>query len=173
MLPSDLRPPVLCQPYQSRWSQRVYQYTEEKGVFQIYHDSALEVNKEDLNAEDSYFTNKGNEELQVNYIGMESMCDCCSTSFQSRSALHRYIKSGCNALGRKTVVETGTDPPSSRPVHCFTAKLSASGSCLAFRGWSYATTLIIFDPAVLSAISNPDTTVYLDTGCRVSLVDKT
>ena len=51
-------------------------------------------------------------------------------------------------------------------------KLSAPGSGLAFRSWSYATTLITFDPAILPAISNPNLLVCLDTGCGVSLVDK-
>ena len=100
------------------------------------------------------------------------MCDCCSTSFQSRSALHRHIKSGCNVFERRVVEETGSDPPSPRPVLCSTAKLSAPGSGLAFRDWSYATTSITFDPAILPAISDPDTLVCLDTGCGVRLVDK-
>lgn len=34
-------------------------------------------------------------------------------------------------------------------------------------------TSIIFDSAILPGIGNPDTLVYLDTGYRVSLVDKT
>ena len=122
--------------------------------------------------ESSYFTNEGYEELQVNFVGIESMCDHCSTSFQSCSALQKHIKSGCNALGRRAMEETGSDPPSPRPVLCSAAKLSAPGFGLAFRGWSYATTSIIFDPAILSAISNPDSSACLDTGCGVSLVDK-
>ena len=98
------------------------------------------------------------------------MCDCCST--QSCSALYRHIKSGCNVLERSAVAETSAEPLSSRPVLRFAAKLSALGSGLAFRGWSYITTLITFDPMILPAISDPDTLVYLDTGCGVSLVDK-
>ena len=101
------------------------------------------------------------------------MCDRCLASFQSRSALHRHIKSRCNALEKITVAETGSDPTSPRPVLCSAAKLSAPGSGLAFRGWSHATTSITFDPALLPAISDPDTSVCLDTGCGVSLVDKT
>ena len=100
------------------------------------------------------------------------MCNRYSTSFQSRFTLHRHIKSGCNTLGRRPVEETGSDPPSSRPVLRFVAKLSVPDSGLAFKGWSYVTTLITFDPAILTAISDPDTSVCLDTGCGVSLVDK-
>ena len=160
------------QPYQSRQSPRVYQHAEEKGVYQIDDDPAPEVDEEDGDAESFYFTNEGYEELQVNFVGIESMCDRCSTSFQSHSTFHRHIKSGCNTLVRRAMEETGSDPPFSRPVLRSTAKLSAPGSGLVFRGWSYATTSITFDPAILLAISDPDTSVCLDIGCRVSLVDK-
>lgn len=101
------------------------------------------------------------------------MCDCYSTSFQSHFTFHRYIKSGCNIFGRVFVVETGLDPPFSRPVFHFVAKLSAPGFGLAFRGWSYTTTPITFNPAILPAIGDPNTLECLDTGCGVSLVDKT
>lgn len=170
---SDLHPPVPRQLYQSSQSQHVYQYTEEKEVYQIDNDLAPEVDEEDLDANSSYFTNKGYEELQVNFVGIKSMCDCYSTSFQSYSALHRHIKSGCNTLRRIAVAKTGSDPPSVRLVFYSTAKLSALGSGLAFRGWSYATISIIFDLAILPYIGNPNTSVCLDTGCGVSLMDKT
>ena len=127
---------------------------------------------EDFPKSKTYYTNEPYDELQVNFVRIESMCDRCSTSFQSRSILHRHIKSGCNALVRRVVEETSSDPPSSRPILCSAAKLSAPGSGLAFRVWSYAMTSITFDPAILPAISNPDTLVCLDTGCGVSLVDK-
>lgn len=100
------------------------------------------------------------------------MCDHCFISFQSRSALHRHIKSSCNALVRGAMEEMGSDPSSSRPVLCSAAKLSAPGSGLVFRDWSYVTTSITFDPAILPAISDFDTSVYLDIGCEVSLVNK-
>ena len=101
------------------------------------------------------------------------MCDRCSASFQSRSTLHRYIESGCNALEGIAIAETGSDPPSPRPILCSAAKLSTSGSGLAFRSWSYAMTSITFDPALLPAISDPNISVCLDIDCGVSLVNKT
>ena len=61
MPPSDLRPPVLHQPYQSGQSQRVYQYAEKKRVYQIDNDPTPEIDEEDLDAENSYFTNEGYE----------------------------------------------------------------------------------------------------------------
>lgn len=167
------RQAVPRQPYQSEPPQRAYQRAEEKGVYQIDDDPAPKIDGENLDAENSYFTNEGYDKLQVNFVGIESMYDCCSASFQSRSALHRYIKSRCNALERIAVPETGSYPSSPRPILCSAAKMSAPGSVLAFRGWSYATTSITFDPALLPAISDPDTSVCLDTGCGVSLVDKT
>lgn len=173
MLLSDLRPPVPCQSYQSGQSQHVYQYAEEKRVYQIDDNPAFEIDEKDLNAENSYFTNKGYKELQINFVETKSICDCCLTSFQSCFALYRHIKSGCNALKRITVAETGLDLSSPRPVLYFTAKLSVLGSDLAFKGWSYTTTLITFDLAILPTISNPDTLVYLNTDCGVNLVDIT
>ena len=70
-------------------------------------------------------------------------------------------------------METGPSPSSARPILKSTATLTAPGSGLAFRGWSYATTLITFDSAILLAVGYPNTLVYLDIGCGVSLVDKT
>ena len=127
---------------------------------------------EDFPESETYYTNESYDEFRVNFVEIESMYDRCSISFQSRSALHRYINLGCDALVRRAVEETSSDPPSSRPILRSAAKLSALGSGLAFRGWSYATTLITFDPEILRAISDPDTSVCLDKGYGVSLVDK-
>ena len=164
---------VPYQPYQLGPPQCAYQRAKEKGIYEIDNDPAPEIDEEDLDAENSYFANKGYDKLQVNFVAIESMYDHCSASFQSRSALHRHIKSGWNALKKIVVAETGSDLPFPRPILCSAAKLSAPGSGLAFRDWSYTTTLITFDPALLPAVSNPDTSVCLDTGCGVSLVDKT
>lgn len=79
---------VSQQPYQSRQSPHIYQYTEKKKIYPIDSDLAFEIDEEDGNAEGSYFTNKGYEELQVKFVGIKSIYDRCSTSFQSYSALH-------------------------------------------------------------------------------------
>ena len=169
----NFRQAVPRQPYQSGPPQRAYHRAEEKGVYQIDDDPAPEIDKEDLDAKNSYFANGGYDKLKVNFVEIESMCDRCSAFFQSRSALYRHIKSGCNALKKIVIAQTGSDPPFPRPILCFAAKLSALGSGLTFRGWSYTTTSISFDLALLPAVSDPDTLVCLDTGCGVSLVDKT
>ena len=121
------------QPYQSGQSQRVYQHAEEKRVYQVDNEPSAEMD-EDFPKNETYYTNEPYDELQVNFVGIKSMCDRCSTSFQSRSALHRHIKSGCNILVRRAVEETSSDLPSSRPILYSAAKLSAPGSGLAFRG---------------------------------------
>lgn len=172
MLPLDLCPLVLCQSYQSRQSQHVYQYIKEKGIYEIDNNPASEIDEEDLNAKNFYFTNKGYKELQVNFVRIESMYNRCSTSFQSCSTLHKYIKSRCNLLERLAVAETSLEPLSPRPVLHFAAKLSALGSGLKLRDWNYAITSITFDPAIWPAISDPNTSVCLNTSCEVSLVDK-
>ena len=56
------------QPYQSRPLQRAYQCKEEKRVYQIDDDPAPEIDEEDLNAKNSYFTNEGYDKLQVNFV---------------------------------------------------------------------------------------------------------
>lgn len=99
------------------------------------------------------------------------MCDCYSTFFQSHFALYRYIKSRCNALGKITIAEMGSNPSFIKPVFCSAAKLSVSGSGLTFKDWGYITTLITFDPAILPSIGNSHTLICLNTGCGVSLVD--
>ena len=121
------------QPYQSGQSQHVYQHAEEKGVYQVDDNPSSEMD-EDFPESKTYYTNEPYDELQVNFVGIESMCDRCSNSFQSCSALHRQIKLGCNAFVRRAVEETSSDIPSSRPILCSAAKLSAPGSGLAFRG---------------------------------------
>lgn len=122
------------QPYQSGQSSHIYQHAEEKRIYQIDGDLASEVDEENGDTESFYFTNKGYEELQINFVGIESIYDCCSTFYQSCSTLHQHIKSGCNALVGRTVEETSSDCPSSRPILCSAAKLSAPDSGLAFRG---------------------------------------
>lgn len=49
-------------------------------------------------------------------MGIESICDCCSTFFQSCSAFYRYIKLGCNALEKITIAEMNSNPPFIKPI---------------------------------------------------------
>lgn len=54
-----------------------------------------------------------------------------------------------------------------RPIFCFTAKLSILNSGLIFKKWSYITTLTIFDLTILLAISNFNSLMYLNISCEV------
>lgn len=62
------------QPYQSGQSQRVYQHAEEKGVYQVDNEPSEEL-EEDLHDSEIYYTNEPYDELQVNFVGIESVCD--------------------------------------------------------------------------------------------------
>ena len=66
----------------------------------------------------------------------------------------------------------GLSPSSTRPIFCFTVKLLVPGFGLVFRRWSYTTTLITFDLTILPYNNDLDSSVYLNTGCEVTLVDK-
>lgn len=59
-----------------------------------------------------------------------------------------------------------------KPIFYSIAQLSIRISGLAFRKYSYMTTSIIFDLTTLLASDNPNNSVCLNTGCRVTLVDK-
>lgn len=61
---------------------------------------------------------------------------------------------------------------SARPVLKSTAKLSAPGSDLTFKSGSYAITTIIFDLAAFPWLVDSDNLVFLDTRCKVTLVDR-
>ncbi len=161
--------PVPRQPYHSGQSQRVYQRAEEKGVYQVDNE-VLEELEEDLPDGETYYTDEPYDELQVNFVGIKSICDQCTSAFPSRSALHKHIKNGCVPV--EAVVETGPSPSSARPILKSNAKLSAPGSGLAFRGWNYVTISITFDLATLLSPTDPDGSVCLDTGFGVTLVDR-
>lgn len=76
---------------------------ELKGIYQIDNEQTLEIEEDDLDASDSYITNKGYEKMQVNFVGIESIYNCI-TCFYSYFALHRHIKTRCDALERTALV---------------------------------------------------------------------
>ena len=69
-------------------------------------------------------------------------------------------------------METGSSSSSTRPILKSTAKLSTSGSGLVFKNWSYVTTTITFDLTTLLSLTYPNGSIYLDTGCGVTLIDR-
>lgn len=68
---------VLCQPYQSKQSQHVYQHTEKKRIYQINNKPSEEL-EEDLPDNQTYYINNSYDKLQVNFVGIESVCDQCT-----------------------------------------------------------------------------------------------
>lgn len=100
MPPSDLRPPVSRQPYQSALSQRVYQHAEEKGVYQL-NDKNFENCPEafyttfDPKGKEVDYSDEGFEEVIANFVGIETVCSKCSSFFPSKSLLHKHLKTGC------------------------------------------------------------------------------
>ena len=100
MPPSDLRPPVPRQPYQSAQSQCVYQHAEEKGVYQL-NNKNFENRPEgfytifDPEGEEVDYSDKGFEEVIANFVGIETVCSKCSSSFSSKLQLHKHLKAGC------------------------------------------------------------------------------
>ena len=176
MPPSDLRPPVPRQPYQSAQSQRVYQHAEEKGVYQL-NDENFEDRPEgfyttfDPEGEEVDYSNEGFEEVIANFVEIETVCSKCSSSFPSKSQLHKHLKAGCAGAVQATPLPP-TQPASPIPIIESKAIIPSLRSGLAFRGWTYATTSITLVPHLLPPDLDPAATVCLDTGCGVTLVDK-
>ena len=130
-----------------------------KGFYTAFGDEADEVS----------YLDKGFDKVAVNFIEIKTLCTRCHATFSSRSKLHSHLKSGCLETSLPSLPAQAPLPIpviASKAVHRF------FGSELAFRSWTYATTLITFIPEHLSPDSDPNSTAYLDTGCGVTLVDK-
>lgn len=69
--------------------------------------------------------------------------------------------------------DTSLTSSSPKPIFTSIANLLAPGSSLAFKRWSYATISILFDPTLLPACGNPNSSICLYTGYEVTLVNKT
>lgn len=103
---------------------------------------------------------------------IKSTCNYYTTFFHLCSALYRHIKARCNVFKRIALAKIDLGPFFATPIFCSKAKLSALGAGLMFRRWSYITTLITFDPAILPVVSNPNSLMCLDTRCEVILINK-
>ena len=138
MPPSDLRSPVPRQPYQSARSQRVYQHAEEKGVYQL-DDENFENRPEgfyttfDPEGEEVDYSDEGFEEVIANFVGIETVCSKCSSSFPSKSQLYKHLKVGCAGAVQATPLPP-TQSISPIPIIESKAIIPSLGSGLAFRG---------------------------------------
>lgn len=59
---------------------------------------------------------------------------------------------------------------SAKPILKSAAKLSAPRLSLGFRGWNYITISITFNPAALPFFTDHNSSIYPDTGCKITLV---
>lgn len=118
-----------------------------------------------------YYTNKGYQELQINFVGIKSSCHYYNTFFQSRSTLYKYVKEGCKILKVTAYSETAI-LLSLQPIIKSVAKLSAPGSKLAFRGQNFATTVVMSDLTLPPIKHNSYSLVCLNTGYEVTLVNR-
>lgn len=166
--------PALRQPYQSNPPYSGYQRGNEKRIYQITDEdtdqhlesfyTTFETEEEELASLD-----KGFDEVFVNFVGIEAVCSKCRSSFPSKSKLHTHIKSDC--VG-DALPPTSPQPSSSIPVIVSKAVYISLGLGLSFRGWTYTTAAVTLAPENFSQSSDPNFTACLDTGCRVTLVDK-
>lgn len=123
----------------------------------------------DADGEDFTYSDEGFDEVVVNFVGIETSCSKCHSSFPSKSKLHKHIKAGCV---REALPSSSTQLSSSIPVIASMAIHQSFSSGLAFRGWTYATTAITLDPHCLLHNSDPESTACLDTEYGVTLVNK-
>ena len=164
-----------CQAYQLNQPYRGYQRAKEKRVYQIDEGPVEDEPKGFYitfghKADKVSYLDEGFDEVAVNFVGIKTSCTRCYATFPSRSKLHSHLKNGC--------LETSSpffpaQAPSPIPVIASKAVHRFFGSGLAFRGWTYAITLITLTLEYLPPDSDPDSTACLDTGCGVTLVDKT
>lgn len=164
------------QPYQSNPSYRGYQRRNKKGAYQVDDEefdphpvsfyTALE-----QEAEEIQYLDEGFDEVNANFVGIETSCGKCGTPFSSKSRLHKYLKDGCTSSVHPLLPDA---PASTSPIPIIISKsmASAMGSGLALQGWTYATAAVTLVPQVLPLESDPGATAYFDTGCGVTLVDK-
>lgn len=99
----NLHPPIPCHPYQSKQSYHSYYRANEKKLYQIddkeFDDcsygfyTTLENEAKEVHYSDECF-----DKVNVNFVGIKSLCGKCESSFSSKSQLHKHLKEGCTSL---------------------------------------------------------------------------
>lgn len=92
-------------------------------------------------------SDKGFEEIAVNFVGIDASCSKCRAIFPSKSKLHTYLKDDCREVALLFLLPVTT---SSIPIIIYKALHRSFDSRLAFRGRTYATTNITFTSEYLS-----------------------
>lgn len=125
----------------------------------------------DQDDNNQYYASNYDEEVFINFYGIESVCSNSHQSFPSKSLLHKYLKTTYSP-GNLGYSQTPTSSLTSVPVQISKATLDSIGSGLAFRGWSYAIASVILSPHTVQLQSDSAASCCLDTGCGVTLVDR-
>lgn len=173
---SDGHLPNLHQPHQSTPYQRAYQATadnEEVGS-KPPPEEVLEVlyGGQELDKDGRYYTDQADDEVFVGFLGIESLCQRCGQGFPSRSTLHKDLKAKCVPVQDSLNATSPAQQSSPIPVLQSKATFEAGSSGFAFRGWSYATAAVTLVPSAIPDHATPDESCCLDTGCGVTLVDR-
>lgn len=128
--------PAPRQPQQSNPFYHGYQRRSKKGVYQI-NDKGFEPHPEgfytalEQEAEEVQYLDKGFDEIDANFVGIETSCRKYRTPFSSKFRLHKHLKDICTG----SVHTSLPDAPaltSSIPIITSKTMTSAMGSSLAF-----------------------------------------
>lgn len=163
------------QPYQSTLYQRAYQATadDEEVESKPSPEEVLEVlyGGQELDEDGRYYTDQADNEVFVGFLGIESLCQRCGQGFPSRSALHKHLKAECVLV--QDLINAASLAQLSSPIPVLQSK-AIFEACFgfAFRSWSYATAALTLVPSAIPDHATPDESCFLDTGCGVTLVDR-
>ena len=142
----------------------------EQGAYQA------EPTEQDFN--DGYEEDQPQDEAYANFVGIHTACRNCTTSFNSKSKLHKHLREGCllKAAEKPSATHQQTVPlilptfsASSHQLDIVESDATDTpnlGTGLAFRGWNYAHISVR-----LRSEAN-DEEACMDTGCGVTLADK-
>ncbi len=128
--------PASRQPYQSNPSYRGYQRRNEKGVCQV-DDEEFDPHLEgfytalEQEAEEVQYLDEGFDEVDANFVGIETFCGKCGTPFSSKSRLHKHLKDGCTSSVHPSLPNAPA-PTSPIPIIISKSMASAMESGLAF-----------------------------------------
>ena len=125
----------------------------------------------DQDDNDQYYTSDYDEEVFVNFHGIESVCSDCHQFFLYWLLLHTHLKAAC-LPGNLRHPQVPTLSPTSLHLRISKATLDSIGSGFAFRGWRYATASVALSPHAVPLQSDLAAFCCLDTGCGVTVADK-
>lgn len=172
--PSNPAQAIPRQIYQSNQPYLCYQKAKEKGIYQV-NKSLVENEPKDFyiifenKADKVSYLDEKFDKIIVNFVGIETSCTKCRAIFPSKSKFYNYLRSGCLEISLPSLPAQAPSPIS---VIASKVVYQSFDSRLVFRGQTYAIALITLTFDHLSPDSEPDTTTCLDTGCKVTLVDK-